>query len=132
MTESTKGKMADDDPRLQGHALQDHDRVKAELHPEGNPRRSEPNRAPVPRDEALAEVRRVRAENEERTRRHSTVAIEREVAASSPSGNDDVKPVTLATLDSKLYINTHGEKVLDRDGIVDLQRHLAAAFQAVS
>lgn len=132
MTESKKDKMADDDERLRGHALQDHERVKSELNPEGNPARSEPDRAPAPRDEALGEVRRVRAENEERIRRHSSVEHVGEVAASSPAGNEDVKPVDLHTIDGKLYLNSHGEKVLDRDQLVDLQRHLAAAFQAVS
>jgi hypothetical protein len=130
MTETKKDKVADDDPRLRGHALQDHDRVKNEL--EGNPRRSDPSLAPASRNEALEEVRRVRAENEERTRRHSSVEVIAEVAASSPSGNEDVKPVSLATADGRLHIDSHGAKVLDRDGIVDLQRHLAAAFQAVS
>ena len=99
---------------------------------EANPTRSEPDRVPASRDEALEQVRAVRAANEERTRRHSSVEIVREVAASSPSGNEDVKPVDLHTIDGKLYLNTHGEKVLDRDQIVDLQHHLAAAFQAVS
>jgi hypothetical protein len=84
MTETKKDKVADDDPRLRGHALQDHDRVKNEL--EGNPRRSDPSLAPASRNEALEEVRKVRAENEERTRRHSSVEVIAEVAASSPSG----------------------------------------------
>lgn len=132
MAETKKEKMADDDPRLAGHALQDHERVRAELDPEGNPRRTEPDRAPAKRDEALEEVRRVRAENEERTRRRSSVEVLAEVAASSPSGNEDVKPVSVATADGRVYLNSHGEKVLDRDQLVDLQRHLAAAFQAVS
>lgn len=99
---------------------------------ETNTKRSEPGRVPADRDEALEQVRAVRAENEERTRRRSSVEVVGEVAAMSPAGNDDVKPVSLATADGRLYIDTHGAKVLDRDGIVNLQHHLAAAFQAVS
>lgn len=120
-----------DEPELRGQSLQDHDRIQAEHDPNGNPVRSEPDRAPADRDEALDEVRRVRAENEERTRRHSTVAIEREVHATGP-GNGNDRPISVATRDSRLYINTHGEKVLTRDQVVDLQHALAAAFQAVS
>jgi hypothetical protein len=118
------------DDSLRGQSLQDHERVKAEQ--DGTATHSDPSIAPLSRDEALEEVRQVRAENEERTRRHSSVAIEREVAASSPSGRSDVKPIEVSTRDSKLYLNSHGERVLDRDQIVDLQHALAAAFQAVS
>lgn len=133
MTESKKDKVADDDPRLAGHALQDHDRVKAELenHPDGHATHRLPDQVAA-REEGLGEVRRVRAENEERVRRHSSVEHHAEIAAVSPAGNEDVKPVSVVTVDGRLYINSHGEKVLDRDGIVDLQRALAASFQAVS
>lgn len=130
MAESKQEKVTDDDPRLAGHALQDHDRVKAEI--EGNPTRSEPGRVPRKRDEALDEVRAVRAANEERTRRHSSVEVIASIAASSPSGSEDVKPVDIHTIDGQLHLNSHGEKVLDRDQIVELQQKLAAAFQAVS
>lgn len=128
MTETKKDKIADDDPRLAGHALQDHDRVKAEI--EGNPTRSEPDRAPRERDEALEEVRDVRAANEERTRRHTSVAIEERVAASTTSGTD--KFIDVSTVDGRVYINTHGEAVLDGDGCTNLQHILAKAKQAVS
>jgi hypothetical protein len=134
MSETRKDKVTDDDPRLRGHALQDHDRVKAELenHPDGHSTHHAADQILKDRDEALDEVRAVRDANEERTRRHSSVEHAGEIAARSPAGNDDVKPVSVVTADGRLYINSHGEKVLDRDGIVDLQRHLAAAFQAVS
>jgi hypothetical protein len=79
------------DDSLRGQSLQDHERVKAEQ--DGTATHSDPSVAPLSRDKALEEVRQVRADNEERTRRHSTVAIEREVAASSPSGRSDVKPI---------------------------------------
>jgi hypothetical protein len=92
---------------------------------------SEPDRAPAARDKALEGVRRVRLENEERTKLHSTVAIERTITATSPSGEND-KPIAVATVDGSLYINTYGEKVLTRDQVVDLQHALAAGFQAVS
>lgn len=116
------------DPELRGQSLQDHDRITAD---DQNNTYSEPDRAPAARDEALASVRRVRLENEERTKLHSTVAIERKVTASSPGGGND-RSIAVATVDSRLYINTYGEKVLTRDQVVDLQHALAAGFQAVS
>lgn len=97
----------------------------------GNPSRSRPDLA-ASRDEALADVRRVRAENAAREYAHSRTEVVHEVAAVGVSGSENVKPVEFSTVDGKLYINTHGEKVLDQDGIADLQRKLASAFQAVS
>lgn len=103
-----------------------------EVSSEGNPTRSRPDLAPSPRDEALAEVRAIRDENERRVRSHSRTEVQHEVAAVGVSGSEDVKPIDFQTADGKLFINTHGEKVLDQDGIADLQRKLASAFQAVS
>jgi hypothetical protein len=97
----------------------------------GNPTRSDPSRVQA-RDEALAEVRRIREENDARARAHSRTEVPFEVSAVSPAGNEDVKPISGQTADGRLYLNTHGEKVLDQDGIADLQRKLAQAFQAVS
>src|SRR4051812_29821095 len=114
MAESKKAEKQNEEARipseddLRGQSLQDHERVKAEH--DGTATRSDPSVAPLSRDKALEEVRKVRADNEERTRRHSTVAIEREVAASSPSGRSDVKPIEVSTADGKLYINSHGER----------------------
>lgn len=99
---------------------------------EPNTTRSDPSLEPKPRDEAMAEVRRIRAENEARVRSHSRTEVQHTVAAVGVSGSEDVKPIDFATADGRLFINTHGEKVLDRDGIADLQRKLASAFQAVS
>jgi hypothetical protein len=136
MAESKKAEKQNEEARipseddLRGQSLQDHKRITAEQ--EGNTTRSEPDRAPAARNKALEEVRQVREDNEKRTRLHSTVGVEREIQASSPSGRSDTTPVSLTTVDGRLYINTHGEKVLDRDQIVDLQHALAAAFQAVS
>lgn len=98
----------------------------------GNPNRTDPSRVPAPVDDALAEVRAVREVNERRVREHSTTMVVHQVAAVGVSGSEDVKPIDLRTVDSRLFLNTHGEKVLDQDGIADLQRKLASAFQAVS
>ena len=98
----------------------------------GNPTRSDPSRVPQPRDEALEQVRAIRAENEARERSHSRTEVQHQVAAVGVSGSEDVKPIDFSTADGRLFINTHGEKVLDQDGIADLQRKLASAFQAVS
>lgn len=133
--ENEEARVPDDDPRLRGHALQDHERVKHELdgdrNPhEGNPVRSNPDLVPGERDKALEQVRKVRAANEERTRRHSTVAIEEQVAASTAGGNE--KFIDVSTANGVCFVNTHGEAALDRDGVVALQQKLAKAFQAVS
>jgi hypothetical protein len=128
-----------DDPMLRGHSLQDHDRVRAEMDAQtgnrdddvtGTAVRSNPDLVPGRRDEALEDVRRVRAENERRTRERSTVMIEEQVAASTTSGS--AKHVDVSTADGLCRLNTHGEAVLDQDGVADLQRKLAKAFQAVS
>lgn len=120
------------DEELRGHSLQDHDRVKDEQDPSGavNTTRSNPDVVPGTRDKALEQVRKVRAENEERTRRHSSVAIEEQVAASTTSGG--AKQIDVSTANGQCFINTHGEAVLDHDGMTDLQQKLAKAFQAVS
>lgn len=137
-TENEEARTGGEDPRLAGHALQDHDRVRAELdrahadanEHQGTPVRSNPDLVPGPKDDALDEVRRVRAENEARTRAHSTVAIEERVAASTTSGSE--KFIEVSTAGGRCFVNTHGEAVLDQDGVADFQRKLASAFQAVS
>lgn len=99
---------------------------------EPNTTRSRPDLEPQPGADALAEVRRVRSENEARAATHGRTVIVEEVAALTTSGNEKEKGVQLVTADGKLYLNSHGEAVLDHDAVIDLQRKLAAAFQAVS
>lgn len=99
--------------------------------PAPNPARTEPGRAAAPADRALAEVRAIRAANEARTRAHSRTEIDHAVSAPSPDGEDHA-PITLTTVDGRLFLDTHGPRVLDQTLIVDLQRKLASAFQAVS
>lgn len=92
------------------------------------PHRTEPSLA----DEAQAEQRRIREDNEARQRAHSRTEVELEVPAVGTTGNEDVKNISVKTADGKLYINTFGEKVLDHDGVAHLQKVIAHAFQAVS
>lgn len=99
---------------------------------EGNPTRSRPDLEPQPGDDALQEVRAIRRANEERAATHNRTVIVESVAARTTSGNEKEKGVELVTADGCLYLNSHGEAVLDQDGVIDLQRKLAAAFQAVS
>lgn len=115
-----------------GKDKQDGPEYEGQEEHKGNPARSDPSRVPVAVDAALEEVREVRAANERRTRERSTTMVEHQVAAVGVSGSEDVKPIDLRTVDGRLYINTHGEKVLDQDGVAELQRKLASAFQAVS
>lgn len=112
-----------------GQALQDQARVRGEGQP--NTTRSNPDLTKVA-DEALEEVRRVRDENERHWATHNRSVVTEEVAAKTTSGTVKETGVTLATADGRLYLNSHGEAVLDQDAVIDLQRKLAAAFQAVS
>lgn len=83
-------------------------------------------------DAALEGVRAIRKANEERAATHNRTVIVESVTALTTSGNEKEKGVELVTADGRLYLNSHGEAVLDQDGVIDLQRKLAAAFQAVS
>jgi hypothetical protein len=90
---------------------------------------------PIPsdkEDKALAEVRAIRDENERLARTHDRTEIHRQVQASSRSGDLKGKPVELHVFGGRAYLNTHGEAVLDRDGIIQLRQDLDAAHQAVS
>jgi len=125
---STKQKAA----AAKASAKQETAAAEAPAQEEPNDARTEPGRAPAPHDKHLAEVREIRAANEARIRSHSRTEINAEIRAATPGGDDAAKPVTVKTVDGKVYLNSHGEKVLDRDGLVDLQRACASAFQAVS
>lgn len=78
------------------------------------------------RDKALEEVRAVREANERRAASHNRTEIHDEVEGVSG------KPIELHSFGGRLYLNSHGESVLDQDAVIDLRRKLDAHFQAVS
>lgn len=137
---SAEKTVSDDDPRLAGHALQDHEHLKTVLDPDppsnpedkhrGNPVRSNPDLVQGTRDEALEEVRRVHAANAARAATHGRTVVETAVTASTTGGNP--KSIEITTADGRCFVNSHGEAVLDQDGVADLIRKLQMAFQAVS
>jgi carbonic anhydrase len=99
--------------------------AEAEDAHKGNLTRSGP--PAQPRDVALEELRAQRAENEARAWGHDRTEVHREVETLGNSRSVEVHAVG-----GRVYLHSHGEAVLDKDGVIDLQRNLAAAFQAVS
>lgn len=65
-------------------------------------------------------------------RTHPNPEFDGEVEGLTGEGNEKAKPIELSTAGGRLHINTHGEAVLDQDGVIDLRRKLDQAFQAVS
>ena len=81
-------------------------------------------------EKALEEVRDIRAENEARAATHGRVETHAEVVR--VDGDDRTKPVEVHAVGGRVFLNSHGEAVLDQDGVINLQHALSAAFQAVS
>jgi hypothetical protein len=105
---------------------------QAQAPEEPNTTRSRPDLEPSSADGALEEVRAVHAANVERWATHDRTVVREEVAALTTSGNEKETGVQITTAGGRLYLNSHGEAVLDHDAVIDLQRKLAKAFQAVS
>lgn len=78
------------------------------------------------RDRDLEEVRAIRDENERRARTHNRTEVHAEVGVSG------AKPIEVHAIGGRAYVNSHGEAVLDQDGVIELQHKLAQVFQAVS
>ena len=75
---------------------------------------------------AVHEANRARAATHERTEVH------REVDGLTSAGAEKAKPLEVHAVDGRVFMNTHGELVLDREGVIQAQKALAAAFQAVA
>lgn len=112
-----------------GQALQDQATVKAAEEADGV-NRGGSRSTDAGFDKALEEVRQVREDNERRARLHNRTVIEREIAATDKNGKD--KFIEVCTADQRVFINTHGEAILDREGVIQLQQAAVAASQAVS
>lgn len=82
--------------------------------------------------QTLEDVRRIRADNEARAATHDRVETYREIDGLTPAGAEKAKPLEIRAVDGKVFVNSHGELVLDHDGVINAQQALAAAFQAVS
>lgn len=81
-------------------------------------------------EKALDEVREIRAENEARAATHDRV--ETHAVVGRVDGDGRSKPVEVHAVGGQVFLNSHGEAVLDQGGVIRLQQALAAAFQAVS
>lgn len=84
------------------------------------------------RDKDLEEVRKIRDENERRLASHDRTEVHREVEAQTQAGAEKAKPVEVHAFGGEVHVNSHGEAVLDHDGVIQLRKALDAAFQAVS
>lgn len=84
------------------------------------------------RDKALDDVRAIREENERNARTHNRVETHDEIEVLTSEGNEKAKPLEVHAFGGRVYINTHGEAVLDQDAVITLRKALDRAFQAVS
>lgn len=80
----------------------------------------------------LEEVRAIREQNERRAATHNRVEMHREVHGVTVAGEEKSKPMEVHAFDGRVNLNTHGELVLDREGLIEARRALDAAFQAVT
>jgi len=84
------------------------------------------------REKDLEEVRAIRDENIRRAGTHDRTEIHREVEGLTAAGAEKAKPMEIHVGGGVAYLNTHGEIRLDQEGIINAQKALAEAFQAVS
>lgn len=84
------------------------------------------------REKYEQDVKDLHAGNSARHLDYKPVEFRGEAPAVSPAGEDKSKPVEVYAIGGKVFVNTHGEAVFDRDSLVTLRQHLDAAFQTVA
>lgn len=84
------------------------------------------------REKALDEVREIREENERRAATHNRVEVHHEIQVMNKDGDEKPSPLEVHAIGGRVYVNSHGEAVLDQDAVITLRKALDAAFQAVS
>lgn len=117
--------------RFPGESLQDQDKRAA--YEDGDVPSGTMSEVDAPQDDKdLLEVRRVHRENAERAFLHSRAEVHREITAESKAGEAKARPIEVHVFGGRLHLDSHGEAVLDREGIISLRNACEAAFQAVS
>lgn len=114
-----------------GYAIQEQAEVDAQLS-DGKQLGSMSNADVTGEDKDLEEVRRVREENERRAAAHSRTELHREIVVGDRKGAIKDKNLEAHCFGGRAYLNTHGEAVLDREGLISLRSFCEQAFQAVS
>ena len=114
-----------------GYAIQEQAEVDAQLNSEKS-LGSMSNADVTGEDKDLEEVRKVREDNERRTAAQSRTELHREIVVADRKGEIKDKALEAHCFGGRAYLNTHGEVVLDREGIISLRNFCEQAFQAVS
>jgi hypothetical protein len=84
------------------------------------------------REKALKERDKFQEEQDPNRQWHRPQEHTFEVPVSDPDGSDSKRPVEGGTAAGYAYINTHGEKRLDRTQLLTLVGELDAAAQALA
>lgn len=76
--------------------------------------------------EAVSESRDLQADNVQRFAQYHPVETHDAVVA------DDGKQITVHAVAGQVFLNTHGERVLDREALITLRKKLDEAFMTVA
>lgn len=84
------------------------------------------------REREARELRDQREEAEARARVHDRAEVHREIPCVTVAGEEKSRPLEVHAFGGRVFLNTHGEAVLDREGLIQVRKALDAAFQAVA
>lgn len=84
------------------------------------------------REKFEKDVKDLHAGNVQRHSQYHPTEYRGEAAASTPAGEEKKTATDVYAIGGKVFVNTHGEAVFDRDQLITLRKHLDAAFQTVA